>query len=127
MDARKVYAGKFLKAADLPGRRVQTRIQAVTLEEFSREGSAPDQKLVLRLRGISKLLVLNKTNFSTLIDICQTTETDDWVGQPIVLAQAKVMFQGKTSPTIRIEEPGTETAPPEPGADEEPNLLADEM
>jgi hypothetical protein len=117
MNARDTYSGKYLRVTDLKARRVPTRIQGVEEVEFTNDGKT-EKKLVLTLRGLDKLLVLNRTNAETIIDTLGTEETDDWVGKPITLVQAKVRFQGKSTPCIRIEEPGEVLDTPLPGEDE---------
>jgi hypothetical protein len=106
MNARETYGSKFLRVTDLKTKRVVTRIQAVRVEEFARDGKT-DAKLVVTLKGFDKDLVLNKTNADVLMDL-YGDETDGWLGKTITLQQAKVRFRGETTPCIRIEEPSAE-------------------
>jgi hypothetical protein len=109
MNARDTYSGRFLRVTDLKARRVPTRIQEVRKEEFKQDDGKTEQKLIVTLKGFEKPLVLNRTNCDTIIDLVGSEETDDWIGKPIVLLQAKVRFQGKSTPCIRVEEPGDAT------------------
>jgi hypothetical protein len=104
MNARETYGSKFLRVTDLKAKKTMTRLQGVDLTEFANDGKT-ENKLVLTLKGLDKPLVLNKTNADILMDAFGD-ETDGWIGKPLTLLQAKVRFQGKLTPCIRIAEPG---------------------
>ncbi|MBA2305741.1 MAG: hypothetical protein H0W08_24340 [Acidobacteria bacterium] len=117
MNARTVYSGRFLRVTDLRAKRTPARIQAVEEQEFG-EGRDREKKLTVTFREFEKPLVLNRTNCDVLIDLTGSAETDDWIDKRVVLLQAKVNFQGKNTPCIRIEEPGElEVRPDEEDAD----------
>lgn len=100
--------GKHIKAADLQGRRV-TAVMALVKQEKVGE----DQKPVLYFQGKERGLVLNKTNANTISEV-YGPETDHWAGQPIVLFEAMVDFQGKTVQAIRVQVPqGGAQQPPQ--------------
>jgi hypothetical protein len=60
---------------------------------------------VIFFKGKDKGLVLNKTNWSALVDITGEEDSDDWEGKKVKLVTRKVEYQGKRVPAIRIEEP----------------------
>ncbi len=93
------FPSNYLKAADLKGRNVQ-----VTMSHAEFETLGNDRKLVLFFEGKEKGLVLNKTNANN-IAAGYGDETTDWKGQPVILFEAMVDFQGKTVPAIRVRLP----------------------
>ena len=109
MKISKAFPSNYLKAADLDGREPILTIDRVEMEDIGDDGSKP----VLYFVGKEKGLVLNKTNANTLCDILNDDESDHWSGQKIKLITAKVEYQGKRVPAIRIEEA---EQPPRPQA-----------
>ncbi len=100
MKMSKAFPSNYLKAADLEGREPIVTIDRVEMTEIGDEGDKP----VLYFVGKEKGLVLNKTNANTITDILGNDDTDFWHGQRIKLITAKVEYQGKRVPAIRIEE-----------------------
>lgn len=108
MKFSEMYPSKFLKCEDLQGKRVALTIMSLMLEEI---GQDREEKPVLRFKKTDKALVLNKTNARMLSDLFGD-DSDGWVGQTVVLAPARVSFQGKIVDSIRIEQaPGSAPAP----------------
>lgn len=93
------FPSNYLKAADLKG---QPRLMTMRNAQFEKIGD--DTKLILFFDGHEKGLVLNKTN-ATNIAFVYGDETNDWIGQQIVLFEAMVEFQGKTVAAIRVRMP----------------------
>ncbi|MGV3518837.1 MAG: hypothetical protein ACO1TH_17255 [Luteitalea sp.] len=93
------FPSKYLKAADLQGRRVAVTIDRVELEDVD-DG---DHKPVLYFRGAERGLVLNRTNAAALTDHLGTDETDQWRGRRVVLFPTRVDFQGRRVDAIRID------------------------
>jgi len=93
------YPSEFLKAADLRGRQVRVVIAHVELREVGGE-----DKPVLFFQGKDKGVVLNKTNANN-IGLAYGDDTDAWSGQPVILYEAMVDFQGRTVKAIRIKVP----------------------
>lgn len=87
------FPSKYLKAADLQGRRVPVTIDRVELEDVD-DG---DRKPVLYFRGTDRGLVLNRTNAAALTDHLGTDETDQWRGRRVVLFPTRVDFQAGAS------------------------------
>lgn len=112
MKATDVFPSKYLRAADLDGRE-----HVVTIDRVDSEMLGDDRKLVVYFMGKEKGLVLNRTNFTAIEDISKEDDTDNWPGVQIKLVTAKVDYQGKRVPAIRIDEPPRKAAPrPEPVA-----------
>ncbi len=99
MNISEAFPSKYLKASDLQGLRVQ-----VVMADVKTEKLGDDFKPILFFKGKDKGLALNKTNANTII-AAYGPETDDWFGQPIILYEAIVEFQGKCGPAIRVDVP----------------------
>jgi hypothetical protein len=106
-----LFPSQYVKAADLTGRRVTVRISHVKVEEVG-----DDRKPVLYFQNTPKGLVLNKTNAEMIKEITGTSETDHWVGVPIVLFVTKTDFAGKRVDAIRVDRPTTTQPRPVPVA-----------
>lgn len=93
------FPSKYLSAADLGGRNV-----AVTIAGYEQALIDNKQKYLLTFKGGKKALVLNKTNAKNIAKL-YGDDLDGWVGQPIVLFEAMVDFQGETVAAIRVKAP----------------------
>jgi hypothetical protein len=100
MKGNEVFPSKWLKAADLG-----TSEPVVTIKKVEMETLGDETKPVLYFEGKDRGLVMNKTNWSTVVDITGQEDSDDWKGHKIKLYVAKVEFQGKRVPSIRIDSP----------------------
>jgi len=105
MDINSAFATKYLKASDLQGRDVTVKMGRVEQEKVG-----DDQKLILYFQGKEKGMVLNKTNANAIADI-YGPETADWYGQPVIIFEQMVDFQGKRVPGLRIRAPRQQAAP----------------
>lgn len=118
----------LLKAQDLGGKEVRVIIESV---EYGVQ-LGEDKKPVLHFRGKEKGLALNKTNGITITDV-YGEEMDDWIGLPIILYTARVLYDGKMVPAIRVRIPddarkaaqGRMAEPPP--ADEPPDYTDDDI
>ena len=87
MDAN-MYAGggDFLKGAELNGATVTATIESVDVMTFNNDGK-DDSKLVLKLVGKDKRVVLNKTNTRNIIEgLDGNAETSTWAGVSVEIA-----------------------------------------
>ena len=101
MKISSAFPSKYLRAADLDGRQVTVEIAHVELEEV---GTGEEPKPVLYFQGKAKGVVLNKTNANAVAS-AYGDDTDDWMGQNVVLFSAHVDFQGRSVEAIRIKVP----------------------
>ncbi len=103
------FPSRFLKAADLNGRKVLLRMSHVEMEDVA--GTGPDStKPVLYFKGKKKGLVLNVTNANTIEEV-YGDDTDKWEDRQIELYPTKTEFQGKVVPCLRVRIPSL--LPPE--------------
>lgn len=100
MKGTDVFPSKYLKAADLG-----TAEPIVTIRTVKVETLGEDSKPVLYFEGKEKGVVLNKTNWNALVEITGEDDSDRWPGKKVKLFVAKVEYQGKRVPSIRIDEP----------------------
>lgn len=130
MKIGEAFPSKWLKAADLGGRKIGVTIDSV---EMANIGDDQD-KLVVYFQGQTKGFVLNVTNANMIAEIAGTDETDDWTGVKITLYSTKVDYAGKRVDAIRVDYPAqpatrngqrarplvTRATPPprEPGSDD---------
>ena len=100
MNISDAFPSKWLAASDLAqSGAVTATIESVQVESV---GIEQEQRPVLRFRGGSKALILNRINSSTIAEIIGSTDTDRWIGQLITLVPARTEYQGKSVPCIRI-------------------------
>jgi|SRR5215468_584089 len=92
-----LFPSNYLRAADLNGQDVTVVVDKITVEDIG-----DDTKPVVYFRGKKKGLVLNKTNASN-IAIAYGDDTEDWVGQEIILYPTLVDFQGRSVEAIRVK------------------------
>lgn len=84
---------KFLKAADLQGRKVKVTIAGVELVEFENDGKQ-ERKPALKLEGKEKKLVLNATNTQEIIATFGA-DSDGWIGKQLQLGTKHYAAFGK--------------------------------
>lgn len=103
MNIDNAFPSKWLKAADIKGRKVPVMVADVVMEEVG-DGMKP----VLFFKNKEKGMVLNKTNSDILKDAFGP-ETDEWVGQKITLGTHRVRGRdGNPTDGLTIEIPTTE-------------------
>ena len=78
-------------------------ISEIKQENLAMEGKPPEMKWVMMFVEQEKGLVLNSTNIQLAASICASQNTDDWIGNKIVLySDPNISFQGKLVGGIRI-------------------------
>jgi len=115
------FPSRYMRADDLQGTDRIVTITSVDFEDFTDPKTRrTETKPVLRFREkAAKDLVLNRTNFKTISTVLGE-ETDDWVGQSIVLYATRVESFGDMVEAIRIRDrkpkpaavPAAKPAPP---------------
>lgn len=107
MKGNEIFSGKSLKAEDLNGVEPIVTIDSVSVKKFD-DGT---RKPVVSFKGKEKTLVCNKTNWNAIVEITGEEDSDNWTGHRIKLIVAKVDFQGKRVPAIRVEAPPRTNTP----------------
>jgi hypothetical protein len=96
--ASNVFPSATLRAADIEGHEPIVTIDKVTMQDFNGE-----RKPLITFRGKDKALVCNVTNWNAIVEATGEADSDDWSGKKIKLYVAKVEYQGKRVPAIRVE------------------------
>ena len=104
MDIDEAFPSKYIRASDLAG-DTPAVIDSIFMDDVGGNSNPADQKPVIMFRGMSKGVVLNKTNATTLKE-AYGRKTDDWIGKQVVLYPTVTSFQGKNVPCIRLRVPG---------------------
>jgi hypothetical protein len=98
MKATEAFPSKYISASDLQGNDVVVKITHITTEEIGGK-----QKFICYFAGKKKGLVLNKTNWNTIVRITGMDDSDDWTGAEVCLFETMVDFQGDSVPAVRIK------------------------
>jgi hypothetical protein len=101
MDFRVLFPSKYLQAADLEGSDQVVTIKIITpVEEV---GQSKDKRPVVYFDGVTKGLVLNKTNAKRIAKL-YGNDTAAWIGRPITLYPSECDFGDETVPCLRVRD-----------------------
>ena len=118
---------KFLRKEDV-GRGVLATIAGCVRHNTAMEGAPPELKWCLTFQELDKPLVLNSTNTQLCEQICDSDDTDHWVGKRIVLyTDPNVSYGGKLVGGIRVRKPKPTALPPPPPPVQSDPLTDDEI
>ena len=101
-------ASGYLSADDVGREEIELQIVACDLEDPDDKG----EKICIRFADFEQVLLLNRTNAEYLAEKLGD-DTDNWLGQKIVLYTAQTMFGGRKTRGIRVRVPVPATAPAE--------------
>lgn len=102
---------KFLKKEDLDGPTLAT-VAGVQQQDVGTQ-DAPDTKWTMTFEELEKPLVLNSTNIQLAAQALGSDDTDDWIGQKLVLyVDPNVSYAGKIVGGIRIRAPKKQAQAP---------------
>ncbi len=102
---------KFLKQTDV-GRGVMATVEGCVQMNVAKEGADPEMKWCLTFADLDKPLVLNSTNIQLCQRICDSDDTDHWIGKKIVLyTDPNVSYAGKLVGGIRVRAPKPSVMP----------------
>ena len=102
-DLEKYFPSRFLKGSVLDGPTKLT-IAKVIPEEIGRPGEE-EERLVVHWAEDAKPLVLNKTNFKSILDITGEPSVNDWAGTVVELFTIRGEWFGEVQDAIRIRAP----------------------
>lgn len=100
MKANELCPPPHLEAADLDDGDLGVVIEKVG---FAKVGEEQVEKGVVYFRGLSRGLVLNRTNLRRII-AQHGNDTDQWIGKVITLYPSETDMMGRTVPCIRVRE-----------------------
>ena len=101
LTSKDVFPSRFIKAEDLNGKVMTLVIQSVKMETMRDATGQEQQKPVLYFAGWGKGLVLNRTNWNTIVEM-HGDGTENWTGKPVKIGTERVVAFGKTTDAIRI-------------------------
>jgi hypothetical protein len=108
------FPSKYLKAADLKDGPVVATIKLAELEKIKGFDGKEAAKVVVYLAKKLKPLILNRTNFEAIGDICGSFHSDDFGGTKIELFAQKVSGPNGIVDGVRIRPPRQMELVPEP-------------
>lgn len=94
---------KWLKAADLQGRKHRVVISGLEVVEFSEKNGKKEKKVGLTLEGKQRGLMLNKTN-AQVIAKQHGDDMEKWPGKEINIYPTTTDFGGEMVDCIRVEQ-----------------------
>ena len=102
MKCNEVFPSRWLRAADLEPDGEKVTIRKVTMEEI---GEERERKPIMAFDETDKELVVNVTNWNSIVELTGEEDSDDWLEHVIKLVRVKVQYGAKTVDAIRIEAP----------------------
>jgi hypothetical protein len=108
------FPSKYLKAADLAGGPVVATIKLAELEKIKSFDGKEAAKVVVYFSKKLKPLILNRTNFEAIGDICGSFDSDDFGGTKIEVFAQKVSGPNGIVDGVRVRPPGQMGLLPEP-------------
>jgi hypothetical protein len=98
-----LFPSKYLKAADLRGKRVPVVIEHLDPRaELKMRGGKTERKPVVTLKGKDKQWCLNKTNAMSVAEV-YGPELRNWIGKTVVLYGTRVQFGSKEVEAVRVD------------------------
>jgi hypothetical protein len=96
------FPGNWLKSSDLGDDDHVVTIKDVR-QEMVGQGKDQQLKLVMEFEELARGLILNKTNATTISKVLDSDNTDDWIGQRVILwVNPEVQFAGDLVSAIRV-------------------------
>ena len=96
-----MYGSHWLSPEDIK-KPFYSSIDAQERETFTGQGGGPEKsKLVLRLRGVKKPFVLNKTNALNLASTYGKSP-GNWIGKPVLVKVEMTSYAGKPVKGVRL-------------------------
>ena len=101
-DYRSLYDSDFLHHYDLAKDEVTVEIESVTGETLTGQGGRKSKCPLVKFKGATKTLVLNKTNGKAIATL-YGNDTAAWPGNKVVLYKATTSLGGETVDCVRVK------------------------
>ncbi len=102
MNVNEMLSSKYLKKEDVDPAKLVT-VASFDKVNLAMDGQPPQHKWVMRFEELDKPMVLNATNIRLCEMIFNSGDTDDWVGNKLVIYNdPSIQFQGKFTGGIRV-------------------------
>jgi hypothetical protein len=108
-DFDSLYGSKYLTVTDLKDAEPRLRIGKVEVAELHEKNGAAKRKYVVWFEGVTKGLVINKTNAKKLAD-AYGKQSSQWVGQSVQLYSEETTY-GKGVRVRPLRKPATPAEP----------------
>lgn len=95
-----LFPSNYVAAIDLQGQLVDVQILSL---KFEKVGSDQEERPVLYFAGMTKGMVMNKTNARRIAKL-YGPDIEGWFGRWITLYESETDFGGETVPCIRVKE-----------------------
>jgi hypothetical protein len=113
--------GKYLKAADLDGTPLVLKIKATEVKEMKDFNGQPAKKLIVYFGRKAKPLIVNRTNFDSIMDVLGE-DTEDWLGGEIEVYGTTTDVNSKNVDCIRVRAPSSRSNKKKPPSAADPDL-----
>jgi hypothetical protein len=100
-ELEKMYAGKYLGAADVGDRKIRAKILRVYSEELRQQDGTMRGKAILALQGLDKTLPLNVTN-TLILKGGLDKDPKKWIGRTIGLRTVPRTVGGRATRGIEV-------------------------
>lgn len=100
-----IYESKWMRANDLRDEPGTFTVDRVEVGEVG-QGAEKKAQLIVTFQEFEKPLGLNKTNAGAISDV-YGKDTDDWIGEKVVLFPTQVDYQGSLVDAIRVNKKKT--------------------
>jgi hypothetical protein len=95
------YGSKYLSAAEVGDRKIQTKIAKVGKKALQQQGGGTKTKFVVSFTNIDKELVLNATNINALVAVLGRNPAD-WPGADVGVFTEPTNMAGKPTKGVRL-------------------------
>ncbi len=93
----------YLKQADFDQNGTIVSVKGLEQKNVAQDDQEPDLKWCIFFTEFDKPMVLNTTNINAMAEACDSDNSDDWMGQEVVVyVDAKINFGGKRVGGLRV-------------------------
>jgi hypothetical protein len=104
MRVSRTYGGNHFKGEEMDDKPLLLTIDQVDCKEFSSDGGPAKEKLVMAFKETDQTMVVNMTNAQIIAGL-YGDETDDWVGEKIVVFKGRTRFGSKMVDCVSVRGP----------------------
>lgn len=92
----------YLKQDDIDQPYIVT-VKKLEYKNIAKDDDTPERKWLVHFAEFDKAMVLNSTNIQLLAKACKSEETDDWIGQEVIVyTDPSISYGGKVTGGLRI-------------------------
>jgi len=110
------FLGKFLKKEDITKPQLVT-IQNIYSEELpilgGQEANKTQPRMIIKFYELTKPMVMNQTNITTLKEYFKTSDSTRWTGKLVIFVDPNIIFGAKRVGGLRLRAPKNQAPPTE--------------